>query len=320
MAEKPESDISERVNRRLRILVTGKTGVGKSALVNSIVGENWAKEGLSLDPQTREVREYKNTRDIDHGTTKDVVEVTIFDSPGLQDCTENRVAYLEDMKKKCEEVDLNLYCINMNNHNMSADDSNAILTLSNAFGMDNFWKNTLFVLTFANKFGQHDRPPNESLPELIDAFKELLKAWTENLHQELIRIGISEEVAKGVPVIPAGYHADQYPSLLDREYWLSPLWWQCLSRTSDSRFAKLSLLEINWKRLREPHGEDDGNQEEYGPIFFIESAKPVLHTLYEGCKEVAEWIGNRLQWLVSSSISDDMPSPENGHGKGPCLL
>ena len=48
-------------SKSLRILVTGKTGVGKSALVNGIVGKYVAKEGDTLDPETSKVTEYHTT-------------------------------------------------------------------------------------------------------------------------------------------------------------------------------------------------------------------------------------------------------------------
>ena len=71
-------------SKSLRILITGKTGAGKSALVNGIVGKYVAKEGETLDPETSTVVEYR--------TTIQDVEVVIYDSPGLQDGTSKEEA------------------------------------------------------------------------------------------------------------------------------------------------------------------------------------------------------------------------------------
>ena len=47
--------------RSIKVLVTGKTGTGKSALINGLVGENVAKEGEELDPETVKVDGYTRT-------------------------------------------------------------------------------------------------------------------------------------------------------------------------------------------------------------------------------------------------------------------
>ena len=39
----------------VKILLSGKTGVGKSHLTNALIGEELAKEGEDVDPQTYEV-------------------------------------------------------------------------------------------------------------------------------------------------------------------------------------------------------------------------------------------------------------------------
>ena len=39
----------------VNILLSGKTGVGKSHLTNALIGENLAVEGYDIDPQTDDV-------------------------------------------------------------------------------------------------------------------------------------------------------------------------------------------------------------------------------------------------------------------------
>lgn len=81
-----------RKSNEINILITGKTGTGKSSLVNAILGKDVAMVGTTLDPQTSVVDSYE-------GKIHDVT-VRVWDSLGLQDGLNNEVAYLRDIKKK----------------------------------------------------------------------------------------------------------------------------------------------------------------------------------------------------------------------------
>eukprot|EP00731_Ephydatia_muelleri_P037539 Em0500g1a len=79
------SDVGDRFSafkntcgkREVNILVTGKTGVGKSTLVNILVGEEVAKVGETLFPETVDVNPYRLENF--HGSG------VVWDTPGLQD-------------------------------------------------------------------------------------------------------------------------------------------------------------------------------------------------------------------------------------------
>jgi len=50
----------ESGGQEIKILLSGKTGVGKSHLTNALIGEELAEEGDDVDPETDEVSKYSN--------------------------------------------------------------------------------------------------------------------------------------------------------------------------------------------------------------------------------------------------------------------
>ena len=224
----------------LRILVTGRTGAGKSSLVNSIVGEYVAEEGDNL-PYTGITKVAKYEKKVGD------IEVTIYESPDLQDGFDDQEVaklYLKDLEENCGEVDLKLYCVKMTDR-MYETEETAIIKLSNSFGMDEFWRNTLIVLTFANKV----KPPRSGSLTLVDHYKKRLVQWKTVLQRTLTeKAQITEEVVENVPIVPAGFSAEPSLPAAKCDYWLSELWLQSLDRTKD--IAKPILLSINWERLQ----------------------------------------------------------------------
>ena len=235
-------------SRTIRILITGKTGTGKSALINGIIGTNASKEGGLLNPTTSKVEEYKRSA---RG-----VKMLVYDSPGLQDGTKNEKAYLLDMEKKCKGVDLVLYTIRMSDQRINVGDIEAMKKLNTAFG-EKFWARTMFILTFANEIRDPEDPEDESSNQAF--FEKRLRTWKQKLPDTAMKnLSISKKVAKSIPIVPAGYHKTIH--LPGRRFWFSQFWKAMFDRmreyTNDGSTFLLQFNKDRFKRAYEVTSED----------------------------------------------------------------
>ena len=240
----------------LRLLVTGKTGVGKSTLVNGILGKEVAVEGAGSIRCTTKVEEFER---MIQG-----VSVTVFDSPGLQDDAENEERYLREVMETCKRVSLVLYCTKMTNTQLTDDDKKVMIKLTTAFG-EEFWKYSILVLTFANKedFTRRDERDKDTGPEPPfdddEAWKELarrrfegrLDVWQSNFYSFLTKeIGVNEGIVTRIPVIPTGDHRisreNREPIRLpDRDNWFHEFWKACCLRVKETNlFLKINSHHI----------------------------------------------------------------------------
>ena len=229
------------------ILVTGKTGAGKSSLINGMVGLEVAKEGSTLERCTTTVQQYKVS-------CQGGVVITIWDSPGLQDGLNKEKKYILDMQRKgCANTDLAFYCTKMNETRLSQDDKEAIKKLTKGLGTS-FWNNSVFVLTFAND----TRPPpshefqslseTEKAQEVLKFFNKRLKEWEEKLREAVVDAGVKPDVAAEIPVVATGYETDQ--TLPDADNWLSKLWLISLERMKSE--SQAAFLVANKDRIKSP--------------------------------------------------------------------
>ena len=82
-------------NEKLNILITGGTGCGKSSTINAMFGEEVAKVGVGVDPETMEIEKYT------------LGNMILWDSPGLGDGKEADTRHAKNIIKKLNEKDEN---------------------------------------------------------------------------------------------------------------------------------------------------------------------------------------------------------------------
>ena len=237
------SDIGDRFSafkntcgkREVNILVAGKTGFGKSTLVNILVGEEVAKVGETLFPETVDVNPYR----LDGSG----VDVVIWDTPGLQDGSGKERKYAAKMRKKCARYDLVMYCMSMVEPRIREDDIKAITTMTKEFG-ERIWENAIFVLTFANHVVLTVKTPKE----VEERYKQLCEA----IPKLLIGCKVSEKLATNIAVIPTGFtkgdgKGRKLPPIT--KDWLSNFWFASLLRMTEN--AQRDMLQANKHRFKQ---------------------------------------------------------------------
>ena len=256
----------ENISTDINLLVIGRTGQGKSALVNSLIelGKEIVKEGSKSEGCTTTSQSYTYPNILHN------VNVTIIDSPGLQDTQNKEHKYIQEMKNECHEISLVLYCMKMTDYRFTNDDKAAMKKLHQVFGQK-FWERVVFVLTFANderlmKWDERDEDDKSKEPKEKDkkdenAWEELKKKRLAGRVQfrkeelntfvnELMPLRDSRKHQEAVQKIkfealPAGYYIPQYDGDLGDVNWKRDLIALCCNTAKHKQKVKLNKSKIN---------------------------------------------------------------------------
>ncbi|XP_021763183.1 translocase of chloroplast 159, chloroplastic-like [Chenopodium quinoa] len=139
-----EAEGKDDLDFSLNLLVLGKSGVGKSATINSIFGEEKVKIN-AFEPETTSVNEVCGV--------VDGVKIRVIDAPGLKPSALEQAfnrKVLASVKKftKRYPPDLTLYVDRLDSQTRDLNDLPMLRTISNSLG-SSIWRSTILTLTHA---------------------------------------------------------------------------------------------------------------------------------------------------------------------------
>ena len=200
MMAAPEQSLDALLNPTFSFLVCGKTGIGKSTLINILIAKKLCKVN---DPGLPGGNFHPCTSEMNVVTKKlNGVVINVWDSPGLEDGVRKDNDYLDKMEttcgKKMENIDVILYCTDMTVSRIPAEVI-AIKALTERFG-DEFWQKSVFVMTKGNAVGC-----GTAKGKSREYHKNVYYNLKRELCDKLIDLKVSKYIAESVPAVVAGY-------------------------------------------------------------------------------------------------------------------
>jgi GTP-binding protein EngB required for normal cell division len=198
------------IDKKIVFVLAGRTGVGKSSTVNSLLGREVAKVG-KFEPTTVSVETYNHEIN--------GINFTIVDTPGLCDDLEeasNDQEYLNMMKSKIKQMVSMWFVSRLDETRVSSDEKKGIKLISKAFGKE-AWDCSVIIFTYANSISASE-------------YQEAVDKRTELIRKEIAKY-VGEDIANQIPSIAVDNQSETTP---DGKKWLGEFFTKVFVRASES--------------------------------------------------------------------------------------
>jgi len=210
-------ELKERLNKAkgktFTFLLIGRTGVGKSSTLNSLMGARVAPVN-DFDPCTTNI-------DI-HETDLCGVIVRVVDTPGLCDTegTDNDAQYIELMRQKIPHtIDAVLFVSRLNEPRVDASEQRGLRLITEAFG-ELFWKKAIIVFTCSDMVS-------------VSRLDEYLDERTKRIHAALLKLQLSNDAVHTIPSVAVD-NTNLEKVNPDGQTWIQQLYLTVLDRIENS--------------------------------------------------------------------------------------
>ena len=169
------------------VIVIGRTGSGKSTLINKVIGQSVLKAKFSFSSVTKQIEQIAGNLEIDSQT----YDITFIDTVGIHDGSlydeKSNSQIIADIKKAITDrftIGVHLILVTLNLQQLSGDDKEMFKMLQSRF-KPTFWKIAVLVFTHCDLLNER------AIKERISDFKtnKATRDIAEKFEDRIVTVG-----------------------------------------------------------------------------------------------------------------------------------